>query len=235
MALLFVSETYHYLAPTRTDKISVDKSLNEKMRIAMNITFPALTCAEVSVDAMDVSGDQQLRIEHSLFKQRLDTAGRVLESFAEEVNKEQAPVAELPKDYCGPCFGAREGCCNSCDDVVAAYSERGWGTDHLYKEAEQCLREAKNPAMRARKGEGCRLHGHVDVNKVSGNFHITPGRSSTRDNRHVHQFNPHEAIGFNSSHIIHGCGACRGDRWMGGGWGGRGGVGWGTGPACQQD
>ena len=32
-------------------------SLNKKMRVDMNITFPALHCDDLHLDAMDVAGD----------------------------------------------------------------------------------------------------------------------------------------------------------------------------------
>ena len=32
----------------------MDKTLGDKLRIALNVSFPALTCAEVHLDAMDV-------------------------------------------------------------------------------------------------------------------------------------------------------------------------------------
>jgi len=34
--------------------------------------------------------------------------------------------------------------------------------------------------------EGCNLAGSFEVNKVSGNFHIAPGRSFARNNMHIH-------------------------------------------------
>ena len=34
--------------------------------------------------------------------------------------------------------------------------------------------------------EGCNLAGSFEVNKVSGNFHIAPGRSFAKNNMHVH-------------------------------------------------
>lgn len=38
------------------------------------MTFHALTCTEVHVDAMDVAGDNQMRIEHSMVKQRISAS-----------------------------------------------------------------------------------------------------------------------------------------------------------------
>jgi len=205
MGLLFMSELMQYLTPERVDTLRVDPSVDEKLRITFNISFPALSCAEVMIDAMDVAGDQQLQIDHAVFKTRLDAQGSVLgEKFQENITAD-VDIPVMPDDYCGSCYGARgDGdCCNTCDEVIAAYTERGWGTEHLYTETEQCQREKKHPASRARKGEGCNVHGTLEVNKVSGNFHVAPGRSSSRDNRHVHQFNPADAVHFNTSHIVH--------------------------------
>lgn len=115
IALLFLSESYQYLFPARRDIISVDNSLNEKMVISFNISFPALSCAQVSLDAMDVSGDHQLRIEHAVFKERLSRNGRRIgERFRDGINT--SPDADgggdgspsvLPPNYCGSCYGAK--------------------------------------------------------------------------------------------------------------------------------
>ncbi|CAM9204184.1 unnamed protein product [Sphacelaria rigidula] len=53
------------------------------------------------------------------------------------------------------------------------------------------------------EGEGCRLYGFMEVNKVSGNFHVAAGEGVMSDGRHVHQYNMEEAKGFNTSHKIH--------------------------------
>jgi len=43
--------------------------------------------------------------------------------------------------------------------------------------------------------EGCRLYGHVQVNKVAGNIHIAPGKSFQQHHMHVHDINALGNIG----------------------------------------
>lgn len=121
--LLLLSESYQYLFPARRDVISVDNSLNEKMQISFNISFPALSCAQVSLDAMDVSGDHQLRIDHAVFKERLSRNGRRIgERVRDGINTSpsasaddgsgsatdgQSSASMQPPDYCGSCYGAK--------------------------------------------------------------------------------------------------------------------------------
>ena len=71
------------------------------------------------------------------------------------------------------------------------------------KHSEQCLRDRSNPFANVEAGEGCRVKGYLEVNKVAGNFHIAHGESIVKDGRHIHQFIPAEAHTFNISHTIH--------------------------------
>jgi hypothetical protein len=43
----------------------------EKMEIHLNITFPRLPCELVTLDVMDVSGEQQVGVMHGVNKVRL--------------------------------------------------------------------------------------------------------------------------------------------------------------------
>jgi hypothetical protein len=79
----------------------------------------------------------------------------------------------------------------------------GWNDHDVLQNATQCLRDAKNPFAHVKKGEGCRVSGHMLVNKVSGNFHIAFGDSIVRDGMHIHQFLPQNAPTYNISHSIH--------------------------------
>lgn len=52
------------------------------MEIHMNITFPRLPCELVTLDVMDVSGEQQVGVAHGVNKVRLapqDEGGKVID------------------------------------------------------------------------------------------------------------------------------------------------------------
>jgi hypothetical protein len=220
IALLCLGEVVSWISENAStnEHIVVNTELNRRMRINMNITFPALACEDLHVDAMDVAGDSQLDVEDTLVKKQLRADGSV--RSAEEIkvetnrhrqeqeNKEKVLKEKLPDDYCGPCFGAQqeEGqCCQTCDELLEAYKKKRWKQDLLIYTAEQCIREGRDrrEPKRMTKGEGCNLAGYMTVNRVAGNFHIAMGEGVERDGRHIHTFLPEDSPNFNASHIIH--------------------------------
>ena len=52
-------------------ELIVDKTRGEKMEIHMNISFPRMPCELLTLDVMDVSGEQQTGVEHGVKKVRL--------------------------------------------------------------------------------------------------------------------------------------------------------------------
>jgi len=216
IAVLVVYEVSSFLTPERHVELKVDVSRGEVMRVNLDIDFPGINCEVLGVDALDATGNVQLEIQNNLYKTKLDSSGKPLRHQASRRPAERkralpppaASYSPLPPDYCGDCYGAasaaKNGCCNSCDEVRAAYEARGWILLEL-ENVEQCLREGlhSNITNRLRPGEGCNIKGFIEVSKVQGNFHISPGHTFDYHGRHLHDMSAFADARLDVSHTIH--------------------------------
>lgn len=188
----------------------------EKMEIHLNITFPRIPCELLTLDVMDVSGEQQTGVIHGVSKVRLapwSEGGEVIESSALNLHSQDDAAAHLDPDYCGSCYSApappnaeKPGCCNTCEEVREAYATNSWAFGRG-EGVEQCEREHYGERLDEQRREGCRIEGGIRVNKVVGNFHIAPGRSFSNGNLHVHDlqnyFDTPISGGHTFTHEIH--------------------------------
>jgi hypothetical protein len=195
-------------------ELIVDKGRGERMEIHLNMTFPKVPCELLTLDVMDVSGEQQHAIMHGIRKVRLlpqHQGGGAID--VKSVNLHDETAKHLDPEYCGSCAGApapstasKPGCCNTCDDVRDAYGEVSWAFG-MGEGIEQCEREHYKEKLEAQRDEGCRIEGGLRVNKVVGNFHLAPGRSFTSGNMHVHDLKTYwetpKDKSHDFSHIIH--------------------------------
>ena len=178
--------------------LETDVILGEKMEIHLNITFPRIPCELLTLDVMDVSGEQQTGVQHGVNKVRLTDykhgSQHAIEATAYQLHPEDSTAAMGP-EYCGSCYGVpaptnakKPGCCQTCDEVREAYAQNSWAFGRG-ENVEQCEREGYGERLDQQRHEGCRIEGIVRVNKVVGNFHIAPGRSFSNGNMHVHDLN----------------------------------------------
>ncbi|KAH6560727.1 hypothetical protein BASA50_007239 [Batrachochytrium salamandrivorans] len=211
---LTMSEFVDWYQKEMLTSLEVDKGRKEKMIINMNVTFHHLPCYLISIDVMDVAGEHQNNLPHSMHKSRLDEMGNTIEkkmgalgnTDSSTVDKEVREKALDPK-YCGSCYGGTapaNGCCNTCEQVQVAYEHSGWSfTDP--DSIEQCVREGWSKKVENQSKESCNVYGHVEVNKVQGNIHFAPGRSFQQSNMHVHDLHDYNAQNseFSFAHTIH--------------------------------
>jgi len=205
---LFVSEFSYYLTTEVNPQLFVDTTRGEKLRINMDVIFPSMPCAFVSLDAMDISGAHQLDIQHNIYKKRLNQFGEQIPNARitreQNIGNEIVPAGKPEGDYCGSCYGAeqRQGdCCNTCEEVQEAYRSKGWAFANA-DGIEQCVREGFTKKLEEQQGEGCEIYGYLLVNKVAGNFHFAPGKSFQQHHMHVHDLQPLKFASFNLTHRI---------------------------------
>ncbi|KAG6505135.1 endoplasmic reticulum-Golgi intermediate compartment protein 3-like [Zingiber officinale] len=196
---LFISETRLFFYSATESRLIVDASRGERLQINFDVTFPSVACSLLSVDTVDISGEQHYDIRHDIIKKRLDHLGNVIESKQGGIG---APKIERPlqkhggrldhnEAYCGTCYGAEDSddqCCNSCEEVQEAYKKKGWALTNADL-IDQCSREGLFQQIKDEKGEGCNIHGLLDVSKVAGNFHFSVGKSIHQSGIHTHDYN----------------------------------------------
>lgn len=186
------------------------------MEIHLNISFPRIPCEILTLDVMDLSGDQQTGIMSGVNKVRLAPVAEgshPIEIKPLDLHAVDEVAIHLSPDYCGSCYNApappnakKAGCCQTCEEVREAYGAISWAFG-LGEGVEQCVREGYGVALSEHRAEGCRIEGDIRVNKVAGNFHIAPGRSFSNMNVHVHDletfFNSPIEGGHTFTHKIH--------------------------------
>ncbi|XP_076633361.1 endoplasmic reticulum-Golgi intermediate compartment protein 3 [Colletes latitarsis] len=213
MGILFLSEVNYYLTPTLSEELFVDTSRGSKLRINLDVIVPTMSCDLLSIDAIDITGEQHLQIEHNMFKRRLDLTGKPIEepqktdiTDTKALSKMTEKTAEsTTAKICGDCYGAASEkikCCNTCDDVRKAYKQKNWAPPSDPELILQCKNDNSVEKMKTAFTQGCQIYGYMEVNRVGGSFHIAPGNSFSVDHAHVHDVRPYKMTQFNMTHKI---------------------------------
>lgn len=213
--ILIVLEFNAYLSPNIEQTLFVDTTRSHKLQINFDLFIPTISCDYLSLDAMDSTGEQHMHIEHNVFKRRMDLNGNPIDEAKREditttkrtnatstAKPEETAISEVT---CGSCYGAefnKTHCCTTCQDVVDAYREKRWNPN--IHDFEQCKKEqALDKAKEAYAlNEACQIYGKIEVNRMSGSFHLAPGKSFSINHIHVHDVQPFLSSTFNTTHVI---------------------------------
>ncbi|XP_031396430.1 endoplasmic reticulum-Golgi intermediate compartment protein 3 [Punica granatum] len=179
MATLFAHELRYYLTTYTVHQMSVDLKRGETLPIHINVTFPSLPCDVLSVDAIDMSGKHEVDLDTNIWKLRLNSYGHIIgtEYLSDLVEKEHIHKHDEGGDH----------------HEHSEEKTHGHTFDH---DAEKMIKKVKQALA---NGEGCRVYGVLDVQRVAGNFHI----SVHGLNIFVAQMIFDGAKNVNVSHIIH--------------------------------
>ncbi|CAL4925784.1 unnamed protein product [Urochloa decumbens] len=153
MFTLFVHELQFYLTTYTVHQMSVDLKRGETLPIHINMSFPSLPCEVLSVDAIDMSGKHEVDLHTNIWKLRLDRYGHIIgtEYLSDLVEKEH---------------GAHHD-----HDHGHEHHDEQKKQEHTFNEdAEKMVKSVKQALE---NGEGCRVYGMLDVQRVAGNFHIS--------------------------------------------------------------
>ncbi|XP_017243529.2 uncharacterized protein LOC108215553 isoform X1 [Daucus carota subsp. sativus] len=178
MTTLFVHELRYYLTTYTVHQMAVDLKRGETLPIHINMTFPSLPCDVISVDAIDMSGKHEVDLDTNIWKLRLNSDGYIIgtEYISDLVEK-------------GHTSHKHDDDKTSHEDIKSHVEGLDQGVKDTVKDVKQALLT----------GEGCRVYGVLDVQRVAGNFHI----SVHGLNIFVAQMIFEGATHVNVSHIIH--------------------------------
>lgn len=181
MATLFLHELGYYLTTYTVHQMSVDLKRGETLPIHINMTFPSLPCDVLSVDAIDMSGKHEVDLDTNIWKLRLNSYGQIIgtEYISDLVEKghEHAHKHDDGKDH------------HEHSEEKVHLQTFDEATENTIKKVKEALKN----------GEGCRVYGVLDVQRVAGNFHI----SVHGLNIYVAQMIFDGAKNVNVSHVIH--------------------------------
>lgn len=171
---LVISELIYYKDSEIVYEYSVDTDMSTQLKLVFDITV-AMPCEYLGVDVVDAAGSSKTLI------QRVHKEATVF-----ELNKEQEDWLRAKQDI----IKQHEGMRLLRDFMFDSGTKRHRPFPERRDEAPHLVPNS------------CRVHGHIEVNKVAGNFHITAGQAVPHPQGHAHlsAFVPSQLLNF--SHRI---------------------------------
>jgi hypothetical protein len=164
--LFFAIKTLRFFSPKIFRDLALTPSVvNQQDFVNISVSVIVdLPCYFLHLDAIDSLGFSQFDINSTANLRRLTSLGKFI-----------GIAKQTLKRLCHPCFGILPDnvCCNSCEQLVLMFLFKG-----LIPHPEhwpQC--RSQNAPPQVSLDEKCLIKGKISVNKVSGQFHIAPGRN----------------------------------------------------------
>lgn len=211
IVVLVIGEVRYFMSTVEKHELFVDTTVGGDLHIFLNVSFPQVPCDLMTLDAVNAFGEFQEDMDKKTVKHRINQELHFISKAREIVNDKRE--ATVPKDEqgnvkegCGSCYGAEVfsgECCNTCNEVEAAYQRRGWHFNINDIGIKQCATERLKHAASVSKHEGCNIVAHLEVARVQGNIHFIPGRAFTILGQHMHDLAGEEIAKLNLSHVIH--------------------------------
>ncbi|KAG8341954.1 hypothetical protein TRVL_07216 [Trypanosoma vivax] len=210
VALFIKIELYRYLSVVELREMYVDPHVGGDMHITINITFPHIHCDLMAVDVIGPFGEYMTGAVRSITKVRVPTQDPAPVSEALPQSDRSVSTAALPVSNkmggCVSCYGAEESpgdCCNSCDDVHAAFRRNGWEIDENDIKLSQCTEGQLHNVGPVSPSEGCNIHSKFSVRKIKGNIHFVPGRRLNHRGQPMYVVRREAIKKMNLSHVFH--------------------------------
>ena len=159
----------------------IDPDRLPKMDINFDIFLYHLPCSYIHVDVFDTIQESDESTEGKIKMERYD-------QNQNRIHQKHFPKDQesFPEEYCGSCYGMKEGCCNTCKDVRKAFKAKKKPLPPIAT-IEQCAREDYVEQLKNMANESCRVYGKVSVHEHPGTLHIAPGDSLEETNDDVYE------------------------------------------------
>ena len=188
--LLSAVEVADFARLKTVESLSVDTSRDKKLRVNVNITFPALPCAILTVDALDLSSNHVRYVSRALKKYRLDKKGKLIPALGTPSRK----LLSAHNDG-HPMDGIREKLGDSSNMMLSKILREIMQGNSQH---QQMLKKHQDE-LRTHLGEGCHVEGHVVLKRVAGSIHFLLDEEDISTLMAVFQ----DSDQLNVSHIIH--------------------------------
>lgn len=172
---------------------------SERLKIDIDITFHSLACNLITLDTADKAGEQHFDLHDGhIEKRRLNQDGKPIDADfkLEKPNKHREITQALEKLNETVASDESKGTAVQ----ASARTQRFPGIFGFDTALQEAFPEGIEAAFRNEAREGCEVKGYLEVNRVPGQFTITPGRMVMMG---MQQFKLNVQTDLDLTHTIH--------------------------------